>query len=90
MYDKENKQGIVIGMAEAIQCLNSSMINSFDYNPNDKTLRVYFKGGQIYDYFFVPPETAETFKGICQNPGDSAGRWFALNIRKTYEFNKVA
>jgi hypothetical protein len=77
-------------MAETIECLNSSMIHSFEYNEGDRILRVYFRGGQIYDYFFVPPEVAETFKTICQNPGDSAGRWFSQNVRRTFEFQKVA
>jgi len=77
-------------MAETINCLNSSMIHSFEYNEEDRTLQVHFKGGQIYEYFFVPPEVAEAFKGICQNPGESAGRWFAQNVRRTFEFHKIA
>jgi len=75
---------------EIIQCMNSSMVHSFEYHDQDQILRVYFRGGQIYDYFFVPKEVADTFKGICQNPGESAGRWFSQNVRRTFEFQKVA
>lgn len=74
---------------ETIQCMNSSMVHSFEYNEDDQTLRVYFRGGQIYDYFFIPPDIAEEFKNICQNPGGSAGKWFAQKIRKSFEFHKV-
>lgn len=73
-----------------INCQNSSMVNSFEYNEQDQTLRVYFKGGQIYDYFFVPRDIAEAFRTVCENPAESAGKWFAQNVRRTFEFMKVA
>jgi hypothetical protein len=73
-----------------IKCQNSSMVHSFEYNKSDKTLRVYFRGGQIYDYFFIPQEIADEFKRVCEEPGESAGKWFAKTIRKTYEYQKVA
>lgn len=72
------------------KCMNSSMVHSFEYNEPDQTLRVYFRGGQIYDYFFVPRAIAERLKTACEIPGESAGKWFAQNVRKTYEFHKVA
>jgi len=84
------ERGILRVMAEQIQCMNSSMVHSFEYDEQDQTLRVYFRGGQIYDYFFVPKEVGEAFKTVCQNPGDSAGKWFAQNVRRTFEFKKVA
>lgn len=79
-----------IGPTNTIKCQNSSMVHSFEYNKTDQTLRVYFRGGQIYDYFFVPQDLADEFKRLCEEPGESAGKWFARNIRKTFEFQKVA
>lgn len=73
-----------------ILCQNSSMVHSFEYDKADQTLRVYFRGGQIYDYFFIPEDIAEEFKRVCEEPTESAGRWFAQNVRKTYEFQKIA
>lgn len=74
----------------AIKCQNSSMVHSFEYNKNDQTLRVYFRGGQIYDYFFVPQNIADEFKRVCDDPTESAGKWFARSVRKTFEYQKVA
>lgn len=79
-----------IGPENVIRCQNSSMVQSFEYDKADQTLRVYFRGGQIYDYFFVPDHIAEEFKRMCEEPGESAGRWFAKNVRKTFEFQKIA
>lgn len=72
-----------------IRCQNSSMVHSFEYNKKDQTLRVYFRGGQIYDYFFIPENIADEFKRVCADPAESAGKWFARTIRKTFEFQKV-
>jgi len=73
-----------------IACQNSSMVHSFEYEPRDQTLRVYFRGGQIYDYFFVPQQIADELQRVCEDPAESAGKWFARNVRKTFEFQKVA
>lgn len=73
-----------------VKCMNSSMVHSFEYNESDQTLRVYFRGGQIYDYFFVPREVSDGFQKACEVPGESAGKWFAKNVRNVYEFHKVA
>ena len=66
------------------------MVHSFEYDDKDRTLRVYFRGGQIYDYFFVPQEVADQFRVVCDDPAESAGKWFARTIRKTFEYQKVA
>jgi hypothetical protein len=66
------------------------MVHSFEYDKVDQTLRVYFRGGQIYDYFFVPENVAEEFRRVCEDPAESAGKWFARVVRKTYEYQKVA
>lgn len=73
-----------------IRCQNSSMVHSFEYNDKDRTLRVYFRGGQIYDYFFVPENIADEFRRVCEDPAESAGKWFARVVRKTFEYQKVA
>lgn len=79
-----------IGPRTAIACQNSSMVHSFEYNRTDQTMRVYFRGGQIYDYFFVPQTIADEFKRVCEDPTESAGKWFARTVRKTFEYQKVA
>ena len=79
-----------IGPRTNIKCQNSSMVHSFEYNDKDQTLRVYFRGGQIYDYFFVPQNIADEFRRVCEDPAESAGKWFARTIRKTFEYQKVA
>lgn len=78
-----------IGPRTVIACQNSSMVHSFEYNRSDQTLRVYFRGGQTYDYFFVPSQVADEFKVVCDDPTESAGKWFAKNVRRTFEFQKV-
>lgn len=79
-----------IGPQTVIQCQNSSMVHSFEYDKRERIMRVYFRGGQIYDYFFVPEEVAEEFKTVCENPSESAGKWFARNVRKAYEYQKIS
>lgn len=69
------------------QC-NSTMINSFEYDQTQRILRVYFRLGQIYDYFFVPVNIAQDLKNISQGT-ESVGTWFANNIRMTYEYQKI-
>lgn len=72
-----------------VKCMNSSMVHSFEYNESERILRVYFLGGQTYDYFFVPKEIAEEFKAICENPNESAGKWFARTVRRSYQYMKI-
>jgi len=79
-----------IGPRTTIACQNSSMVHSFEYNDKDQTLRVFFRGGQIYDYFFVPQNIADEFRRVCEDPAESAGKWFARTVRKTFEYQKVA
>ena len=78
-----------IGNRTVISCQNSSMVHSFEYDGAERILRVYFKGGQIYDYFFVPQEVAEEFRRVCEDPVESAGRWFAKTVRNVFNYQKV-
>jgi hypothetical protein len=64
--------------------------SEIEYNDKDQTLRVFFRGGQIYDYFFVPENVADEFRRVCEDPAESAGKWFARMVRKTFEYQKVA
>jgi hypothetical protein len=66
------------------------MVHSFEYNKTEQILRVYFRGGQIYDYFFVPQNIADEFRRVCEDPAESAGKWFARTVRKTFEYQKIA
>lgn len=74
---------------EKISCAPSSTIDAIEYEKNDRILRVYFKNGSAYEYFFVPQEVIEDFKKVCIGNGESIGRWFAANIRKSFVYNKL-
>lgn len=81
--------GNSFGPKTNVKCQNSSLVDSFEYDKRGQILRVYFKGGQVYDYFFVPEEVAENFRKVCEDPMESAGKWFARAVRKTYEYQRV-
>jgi hypothetical protein len=65
---------------------NSSTIVSVSYNSTFQSLTVTFKGNkESYTYFDVP-------FAVYQNliDADSAGKYFAGNIKKNYTFSKKA
>lgn len=76
-------------MADPIRCKGSSLLHSFLYDTEERILRVFFLSGYIYDYFFVPKEVAEELQKMAEQGEESLGKWFAKNIKKTFEFQRV-
>lgn len=66
----------------ARQTVASSNITSVGWE-ND-VLEVEFKTGQVYKYFGVPTDVAESLK-----TADSVGQFFNSKIRGAYKFKKV-
>ena len=60
--------------------VESTSLRSVGYDPADRTLEVEFNSGGIYRYLDVPPDIYRTFR-----QDESLGRYFARNIRNTYE-----
>ncbi len=63
--------------------IESSNLKSASYNTEDETLSVTFKSGGSYEYYKVPWATFTKLR-----LAESQGRFFNLNIAKTYEFKK--
>jgi hypothetical protein len=64
--------------------VQSTMIDGQGYDPATQTLALRFKGGKVYHYKDVPPETAQ---GLVQ--AESAGKYFGANIRGKYSSEAV-
>ena len=78
---------------------NSSSLIEF-YGIEEDVLRIWFRNGQVYDYFFVPEKVLKEFKKMCEMVDDkeegvisegssSIGKWFSKNIKGVYVFQKV-
>jgi hypothetical protein len=63
---------------------SSSLISRADYDPLLESLKVYFKGGEVYEYCGVPESV---LKGIQE--AESAGKFFSTNIKDKYEYIKM-
>ena len=63
---------------------DSSMIEKCFYDFTKNTLKVKFKGGQVYEYENV--ETA-VYENFCK--ADSTGKYFIENIKNKYEFTQL-
>lgn len=67
------------------QPINSSMISSAGYDPNNGVLEIEFKkGGAIWQYFDVPEYMWNEFQY-----SDSQGKYFLANIKNTYREARV-
>ena len=64
--------------------VESASLRSVGYDEAARTLEVEFNSGGIYRYLDVPPDTYRTFR-----QDESLGRYFARNIRNTYECWKL-
>jgi|TARA_B100001093_G_scaffold516718_1_gene596146 hypothetical protein len=64
--------------------IQSSNLQSASYNTEDETLQVTFKSGVVYEYYKVPWQ-----KFTKLRMAESQGRYFNLNISKTYEYKKM-
>jgi hypothetical protein len=61
----------------------STIIRSFDYNPERRELDVLFTTGRRYVYREVPPDAAAAFRAAF-----SKGRHFNARIRGRYPFEE--
>lgn len=66
------------------QTVDSSNLISIGYDEKTKKLEVEFKGGTIYQYDGVEPESWEEFK-----VSPSKGQFFHQTIKNRYTFKKV-
>jgi hypothetical protein len=64
--------------------IESSNLKSASYNTEDETLKVTFKSGIVYEYYKVPWE-----KFTKLRMAESQGRFFNLNIGRSYEYKKL-
>jgi len=62
--------------------INSSMIESCDYDPMTGTLTVTMHG-TVYRYLDVPADVAQGLETV-----ESAGRYFGQHIKGKYQFEK--
>lgn len=61
------------------------MLRAVAYDEGSHELRVRFTTGALYRYYEVPPEIVEE---LLDPPGSSHGRYFAEQIRDSYEFEE--
>ena len=64
--------------------IESSNLKSASYNTEDETLKVTFKSGPVYEYYKVPWD-----KFTKLRMAESQGRFFNLNIGRSYEYKKL-
>lgn len=64
--------------------LSSSVIARVAYDETSNTLNVEFRNGGVYQYYEIPPDVYEE---LVQ--AESAGVYFAQNIRDVYRFARV-
>lgn len=64
--------------------LNSTMLNSADYNSVERELTIEFSNGDEYKYKDVPEEIF-TELGTAQ----SAGKFFLAKIKNKFEYEKM-
>jgi hypothetical protein len=62
----------------------STVIRSFDYDPNKRELSVVFQSGRGYTYEDVPPEIA---RALAAAP--SKGEYFNDHIREHFTFKRA-
>lgn len=64
--------------------VESSNIESIDYDADSQTLGIWFLNGSIYQYFDVPENIYDDLMAA-----DSHGKYFAANIKGIYRYSKV-
>ena len=62
----------------------STVIRRFEYDPEQRALRVEFVTGRVYLYLDVPRREVEAFRGAF-----AKGRHFNAKIRNNYAFRDV-
>lgn len=64
--------------------LNSTMLNSADYNSVERELTIEFSNGDEYKYKDVPEEIL-----IELGTAQSAGKFFLAKIKNKFEYEKM-
>ncbi len=64
--------------------VESSMIRSIGYDPENSTLEIEFNGGEVWHYFDVPESLWYEFEN-----SDSFGKFFHREIKKQYTETQV-
>jgi hypothetical protein len=62
------------------------MIHFVEYNSETTTLRVRFDGGEVYDYYLVPPDAGRAAE-VALSGGDHG--YFKTSIKGIYPFTRV-
>ena len=57
------------------------------YDPKDKRLRLQFDGGEVYDYYLVPPEIGKQAEIAISGHSEA---FFKSSIRGIYPFRRLA
>ena len=63
------------------------MIAFISYDPEQSQLRIRFDGGEVYDYFIVPPDVGRAAE-VALAGGDSG--FFTTAIKGIYPYRRVA
>jgi lysyl-tRNA synthetase class 2 len=63
----------------------SSVIKSFDYDPEARRLDVLFVSGRHYSYFDVPPNLAARMRASF-----AKGEFFNAHVRGRFRFERAA
>jgi len=74
----------IVRLARLWRAMPSSVIRSFTYAPESRTLTVTFVTGRRYVYIGVPEEVALAFRGAF-----SKGRFFNARIRDRYAHREL-
>jgi len=56
------------------------------YDAEQRTLRIQFDGGEVYDYYIVPPDVGQDAQTLLAN-GDTG--FFRAHIRGVYPSTRV-
>jgi hypothetical protein len=62
----------------------STVVKTYEYNPDSKTLRVTYLSGNVYDYLEVPEKVYKLMKASV-----SKGRYLNKHIKGHYDFVQI-
>lgn len=66
------------------QLLESKLLTSSAYDPENRILYLRFQSGDVYRYFDFPPEQHQQFLDA-----ESRGRYFLAKIRNQFRFERL-
>ena len=67
-----------------MQAVKSSTIRAIGYDGADRTLRVEFNSGGLYNYKDVPRASYDAMMAA-----ESVGKFFAANIKPHFKFERI-